>query len=314
MFLRSPLRAAADHRHQGRLPGLQPRLQARLLRRADRPGRPGRAVVPRRRDRLVDRRHLARQAPARAADRQAVPRLVEPPDHGARQLLCRLRLGPAGGHRLRWGVSDSSSVPPGFRRVDERSGFAEANGPWFEKIEGGRLIRGFLPGPQHSNSHGIVHGGMLAAFLDSVMGSTVFHVLHRRCVTVRLTHRLPAAGPRRPLAAGRGRGAGPRRAGGAGAGPPLWSAPRRAGRAGRLRAAAPPARAEDPELSVSDDNPPEGFLAHRFRPRPARSDLQRPYRQSLLQARRQGHARRVRAGLSRAADTCAIRRAACMAA
>jgi uncharacterized protein (TIGR00369 family) len=84
-------------------------------------------------------------------------------------------------------VSDSSSVPPGFRRIEQTSGFAEANGPWFEKIEGGRLIRGFLPGPPHSNSHGIVHGGMLAAFLDSVMGSTVFHVLERRCVTVRLT-------------------------------------------------------------------------------------------------------------------------------
>jgi uncharacterized protein (TIGR00369 family) len=83
-------------------------------------------------------------------------------------------------------VSDSAGVPPGFRKI-ETSGFAEANGPWFEKIEGGRLIRGFRPGPQHSNTHGIVHGGMLAAFLDSVMGSTVFHILERRCVTVRLS-------------------------------------------------------------------------------------------------------------------------------
>jgi uncharacterized protein (TIGR00369 family) len=84
-------------------------------------------------------------------------------------------------------VSDSASVPPGFQPIAQTSGFADANGPWFEKIEGDHLIRGFRPGPQHSNSHGIVHGGMLAAFLDSVLGSTVFHVLHRRCVTVRLT-------------------------------------------------------------------------------------------------------------------------------
>jgi uncharacterized protein (TIGR00369 family) len=84
-------------------------------------------------------------------------------------------------------VPDSSSVPPGFQRIEQTSGFAEANGPWFEKIEGNRLVRGFRPGPQHSNNHGIVHGGMLAAFLDSVMGSTVFHVLQRRCVTVRLS-------------------------------------------------------------------------------------------------------------------------------
>ncbi|WP_428668639.1 PaaI family thioesterase [Reyranella sp.] len=79
------------------------------------------------------------------------------------------------------------SLPPGFRLIEQTSGFAEANGPWFEKIEGGRLIRGFLPGPGHANSHGIVHGGMLATFIDSAMGSTVFHVLERRCVTVRLS-------------------------------------------------------------------------------------------------------------------------------
>lgn len=79
------------------------------------------------------------------------------------------------------------SLPPGFRLVAQTSGFADASGPWFEKIEGGRLIRGFLPGPRHANSHGIVHGGMLATFIDSAMGSTVFHVLERRCVTVRLS-------------------------------------------------------------------------------------------------------------------------------
>ena len=84
-------------------------------------------------------------------------------------------------------MSSPSKVPPGFRELIEASGFAAANGPWFEKIENGRAIRGFLPGPQHANALGIVHGGMLAAFLDSAMGSTVSHVLQRRSVTVRLT-------------------------------------------------------------------------------------------------------------------------------
>ncbi|TMJ32627.1 MAG: PaaI family thioesterase [Alphaproteobacteria bacterium] len=79
------------------------------------------------------------------------------------------------------------SIPPGFRELTEAIGFAAANGPWFEKIDDGRLIRGFRPGPQHANSHGIVHGGMLASFIDSAMGSTVFHVLERRCVTMRLS-------------------------------------------------------------------------------------------------------------------------------
>lgn len=77
-------------------------------------------------------------------------------------------------------------IPPGFTEI-EVAGFAEANGPWFEKVEGGRLIRGFMPEKRHANSLGIVHGGMLAAFLDSAMGTAVFHAIDRRAVTLRLT-------------------------------------------------------------------------------------------------------------------------------
>lgn len=77
-------------------------------------------------------------------------------------------------------------IPPGFKEI-EVAGFAEANGPWFEKVEGGRLIRGFMPEKRHANSLGIVHGGMLAAFLDSAMGTAVFHTIDRRAVTLRLT-------------------------------------------------------------------------------------------------------------------------------
>ena len=80
-----------------------------------------------------------------------------------------------------------SSIPYGFRELTEAIGFAEANGPWFEKIEGRRAIRGFRPGPQHANALGIVHGGMLAAFLDSAMGTAVWHQLERRSVTLRLS-------------------------------------------------------------------------------------------------------------------------------
>ena len=80
-----------------------------------------------------------------------------------------------------------SKIPEDFTRLTDVVGFAEANGPWYEKIENGRLIRGFLAGPQHANSLGIVHGGMMAAFLDSAMGSTVWHVLQRRAVTMKLS-------------------------------------------------------------------------------------------------------------------------------
>jgi uncharacterized protein (TIGR00369 family) len=80
-----------------------------------------------------------------------------------------------------------SKIPPGFSELTEATGFAAANGPWFEKIVGERMVRGFLPGPQHANALGIVHGGMLAAFLDSAMGTAVWHTLRRRAVTLRLS-------------------------------------------------------------------------------------------------------------------------------
>ena len=78
-------------------------------------------------------------------------------------------------------------APPGFHELTEASGFAAATGPWFERVEKGRVIRAFKPGPQHGNALGIVHGGMLAAFLDSAMGTAVWHTLERRAVTARLT-------------------------------------------------------------------------------------------------------------------------------
>ena len=80
-----------------------------------------------------------------------------------------------------------NKIPEGFTQLTDVVGFAEANGPWFEKMENGRAIRGFLPGPQHANSLGIVHGGMMAAFLDSAMGTTVWHTLGRRAVTLKLS-------------------------------------------------------------------------------------------------------------------------------
>lgn len=85
-------------------------------------------------------------------------------------------------------------IPPDFVPIDI-AGFAEANGPWFEKIENGRLIRGFMPEKRHANSLGIVHGGMLAAFLDSAMGLAVWRDLDRRAVTLKLS--LDYLGPAR---------------------------------------------------------------------------------------------------------------------
>ena len=78
-------------------------------------------------------------------------------------------------------------IPAGFLELTEATGFTAANGPWFEKVEGNRVWRGFMPGPQHANALGIVHGGMMAAFIDAALGSVVYHAIDRRCVTLKLT-------------------------------------------------------------------------------------------------------------------------------
>ena len=52
-----------------------------------------------------------------------------------------------------------------------------------------------MPEKRHANSLGIVHGGMLAAFLDSAMGTAVFHDIERRAVTLKLS--LDYLGPAR---------------------------------------------------------------------------------------------------------------------
>ncbi len=78
-------------------------------------------------------------------------------------------------------------IPAGFRELTEATGFSAANGPWFEKVEGRRVWRGFRPGPQHANALGIVHGGMTAAFIDAALGSVVWHAIDRRSVTLKLT-------------------------------------------------------------------------------------------------------------------------------
>jgi uncharacterized protein (TIGR00369 family) len=76
--------------------------------------------------------------------------------------------------------------PPGFVRVTSSGGFSTHNGPYFEKPAEGRVLRGFRAVPRHANAHGIVHGGMLAAFIDSTMGVAVHRFTGRRSVTLRL--------------------------------------------------------------------------------------------------------------------------------
>jgi acyl-coenzyme A thioesterase PaaI-like protein len=79
-----------------------------------------------------------------------------------------------------------ANPPDGFVLVTSSAGFSTHNGPYFEKRVEGRVLRGFRALPRHANSLGIVHGGMLSAFLDSTMGVAVQRFTRRRSVTLRL--------------------------------------------------------------------------------------------------------------------------------
>jgi len=58
--------------------------------------------------------------------------------------------------------------PAGFLRSSERGAFSNHNGPYFHHADG---TQAFFALKRHCNSIGLLHGGMLSAFLDGVLAS-----------------------------------------------------------------------------------------------------------------------------------------------
>jgi uncharacterized protein (TIGR00369 family) len=78
------------------------------------------------------------------------------------------------------------TIPEGFV-LDERHGaFTRHNGPYYVKNDGEGHVRGLRVLERHLNGAGIVHGGMLAGFMDSVLAQTVHRSTGRAGFTVRL--------------------------------------------------------------------------------------------------------------------------------
>ena len=66
-------------------------------------------------------------------------------------------------------MADEVPEPPaGFQRSSERGAFSNHNGPYFHNADG---TQAFYALKRHCNSIGLIHGGMLAAFLDGVLAS-----------------------------------------------------------------------------------------------------------------------------------------------
>jgi uncharacterized protein (TIGR00369 family) len=90
-------------------------------------------------------------------------------------------------------VSAPDDIPPppaGFVRVESRSGFQLQNGPYFQReapAEPGLVEHALFILPRHTNGLGVLHGGMLSAFLDSLLGTAASRGAGRPGMTVHLS-------------------------------------------------------------------------------------------------------------------------------
>jgi uncharacterized protein (TIGR00369 family) len=64
--------------------------------------------------------------------------------------------------------------PPGFVLSEGRGLFSTRNGPYFHRPREDELVeQAFFALPRHANGLGVVHGGMLSAFMDGVLAGAV---------------------------------------------------------------------------------------------------------------------------------------------
>lgn len=78
--------------------------------------------------------------------------------------------------------------PEGFVRSEGRGAFSTHNGPYFHKpTEGETVEQALYILPRHANAMGVLHGGMLSAFLDGLLGAAAFRGTQRSGMTIHLS-------------------------------------------------------------------------------------------------------------------------------
>jgi uncharacterized protein (TIGR00369 family) len=88
-------------------------------------------------------------------------------------------------------VADDATVPTppaGYAPFERRGGFSVHNGPYFHRPgAAGGAEQAFYALKRHTNGLGLVHGGMLSAFMDSVLAQAVWSGARRTAVTINLS-------------------------------------------------------------------------------------------------------------------------------
>ena len=84
--------------------------------------------------------------------------------------------------------------PEGFRAIDHSAPFGAHVGPFYEKETDGAVVRAFRVAERHTNSAGIVHGGMLTTFADIVLAQAGLREVGGPILTIRMVSDFVAAG------------------------------------------------------------------------------------------------------------------------
>ena len=83
---------------------------------------------------------------------------------------------------------DIPEPPPGFIRSSGRGAFTTHNGPYFHRtdMEEG-ASQAFFALTRHANGMGLVHGGMMSAFMDGLLAAAVYRATQKISVTIHLS-------------------------------------------------------------------------------------------------------------------------------
>lgn len=77
--------------------------------------------------------------------------------------------------------------PEGFRASDGRGPFSTVNGPIYHRLLDEHVQHAFFAEHRHTNGMGLVHGGMMTAFLDGLLAAAVFRGAQTAAVTIHLS-------------------------------------------------------------------------------------------------------------------------------
>ena len=81
----------------------------------------------------------------------------------------------------------ADNPPEGFVPQDGRGAFSRHNGPYYHLPGEEGLVQGFRARDRHCNSVGLVHGGMISAFLDGLLAGAAGRASRATPVTVHLS-------------------------------------------------------------------------------------------------------------------------------